>query len=71
MNAERVIITCRTEEKCHTAVEAIKKETGSNKVEAWPLELTSFASITAFIDRFENDGGRLDYLILSAAVALP
>jgi len=70
MNAGRVIATCRNEEKCTTTVDVIKKEIGLLNVEAWPLELGSFASVTAFVDRFEKDGGRLDMLILNAAVAL-
>jgi len=70
MNATRVIATCRDEEKCTITADAIKKETESNNIEAWPLELSSFASVTTFVDRFEKDGGRLDYLVLNAAVAL-
>lgn len=70
MNAERVIITCRDDKKGAVAVDTITKETGSSKVESWALELGNFASVTAFIDRFEKDGGRLDYLVVNAAVAL-
>jgi len=41
-----------------------------NNVEVWSLELGSFASVTAFVDRFDKDGGTLDVLVLNAAVAL-
>ena len=51
-------------------ITAIKKASGSDKVEAWVLELSDFASVTAFADRFDKDGGKLDYLIVNAAVAL-
>lgn len=48
---------------------AIRSETGCNVVECWPLELTDFASVKAFVDRFEKDGGRLDVLVTNAAMA--
>jgi len=72
MNADRVIITCRTDEKGAIAAEAIKKELkpeSKTKVEPWALELSSFASVVAFADKFEKDGGKLDVVIINAAVA--
>ncbi|TCD63926.1 hypothetical protein EIP91_004773 [Steccherinum ochraceum] len=53
MNPKRLIATARTEEKSKKTEEEIKKDTGFSAVECWPLELTSFASIKAFADRFE------------------
>ena len=47
----------------------IRKETGFAAVEAWPLELDEFASIKAFVDRFEEDGDDLDLFVQNAAVA--
>ena len=47
----------------------IRKEAGFAAVEAWPLELDEFASIKAFVDRFEEDGDDLDLFVQNAAVA--
>ncbi|TCD63915.1 hypothetical protein EIP91_004762 [Steccherinum ochraceum] len=70
MNPKRLIGTCRTEEKCRKTEEEIQKATGSIAVECWPLELTSFASVRAFVDRFEREGGdRLDIALISAGMA--
>ncbi|TCD63927.1 hypothetical protein EIP91_004774 [Steccherinum ochraceum] len=71
MNPKRLIGTCRTDEKCRATEESIKKETDFNAVECWPLELSSFSSVKAFVDRFERDGeGRLDIVLLNAGVAI-
>ncbi|TCD60462.1 hypothetical protein EIP91_010038 [Steccherinum ochraceum] len=70
MNPKRLIATCRSEEKCRKTEEEIKKETGYQTVECWPLELTSFASVKAFADRLEREGGgRLNLVLLNAAIA--
>lgn len=53
----------------HWILSAIRSETGCNVVECWPLELTNFASVKAFVDRLDEDGGRLDILITNAAMA--
>ena len=47
----------------------IRKETGFGAVEGWPLELSDFSSVKAFVDRFEKEGGELDVLVENAAVA--
>ena len=39
-------------------------------MEAWPLELSDFASVKSFVDRFDKDGGDLDLLVQNAGVAL-
>lgn len=46
----------------------IKEETGCQIIELWVLDLSSFASVIAFYERFERDGGRLDILVENAAV---
>ncbi|TCD63916.1 hypothetical protein EIP91_004763 [Steccherinum ochraceum] len=71
MNPKRLIGTCRSEEKCKKAEEEIREETGSTAVVCWPLELTSFASIKAFVDRLEQEGDELDIALLNAAVQHP
>ena len=42
---------------------AILTETGFTNVEYRPLELSKFASVEAFSDCFEKDGGNLDILV--------
>lgn len=47
----------------------IKKETGCESIELWILDLSKFASVQAFAERFEKEGGgRLDILVENAAV---
>ncbi|KAJ3510347.1 hypothetical protein NMY22_g16004 [Coprinellus aureogranulatus] len=69
MKAGRLILACRNESKGKAAVEKLKAETGFNAVELWLLDLSKFSSVSAFAERFEKDGGRLDILVANAAVA--
>jgi retinol dehydrogenase-12 len=49
--------------------EAIKKATGTTVAECWTVDLADFKSISAFADRFEQEGGgRLDLLVENAGV---
>jgi NAD(P)-dependent dehydrogenase (short-subunit alcohol dehydrogenase family) len=45
----------------------LEAETGF-KGELWLIDLSRFASVQAFATRFEQDGGRLDILVMNAAV---
>ncbi|KAH8079435.1 hypothetical protein BXZ70DRAFT_960958 [Cristinia sonorae] len=65
----KVIGACRSEAKCAETVEVIKKETGSLLIEGRVIEMSDFASVKAFADRWEKDGGDLDILVANAAVA--
>lgn len=47
---------------------AIEKDTGFAKAELWSIDLTSFAQIIAFAEKFEKDGGRLDLLVMNAGI---
>jgi NAD(P)-dependent dehydrogenase (short-subunit alcohol dehydrogenase family) len=47
----------------------LKAETGYTNAELWIVDLADFNSVKQFGDKFEQDGGRLDYLILNAALA--
>jgi len=70
MKPAKLFCTTRNEEKCAQTVEAIQKDTAYENVVAWPLELSSFASVKAFADRFEREGGgQLDIVVLNAAIA--
>ncbi|KAK0203032.1 hypothetical protein DFS33DRAFT_950306 [Desarmillaria ectypa] len=68
MNPERIILACRSEERGQTALERLKNETGYQKDELWLVDLSRFSSVTAFANKSEADGGRLDILILNAGV---
>jgi NAD(P)-dependent dehydrogenase (short-subunit alcohol dehydrogenase family) len=51
---------------------AISEETGCKALECWTVDLTSFKSVSAFVDRFEKEGGgRLDILLENAGILSP
>ncbi|TFK39466.1 hypothetical protein BDQ12DRAFT_649955 [Crucibulum laeve] len=66
MNPGRLILACRSQQRGDAAVERIKIETGYNSAAVWLVDLNKFASVKAFADKFENEGGRLDLLIENA-----
>ncbi|KAK0457807.1 uncharacterized protein EV420DRAFT_479290 [Desarmillaria tabescens] len=68
MNPGRIVMACRSEERGQAALERLKNETGYQKAELWLVDLSRFSSVTAFANRFEADGGRLDILVLNAGV---
>ena len=49
----------------------LRTETDYDQGEVWLVDQADFSSVKSFVDRFEVEGGRLDYLILNAAVAPP
>ncbi|KZS97482.1 NAD(P)-binding protein [Sistotremastrum niveocremeum HHB9708] len=70
MNPGRLILACRTAKTAEEAVQDIKTTTGCQTVEYWTLDLTSFASVSAFATRFEKEGGgKLDILVENAGIA--
>ncbi|PFH48618.1 hypothetical protein AMATHDRAFT_65010 [Amanita thiersii Skay4041] len=69
MNPGRLILGCRNQVKGEQAISNIKRETGYQKAELWLIDLLEFSSVQEFADKFERDGGRLDYLVLNAAIA--
>jgi retinol dehydrogenase-12 len=52
-------------------VSEIRQETKiGEEIIAWDLDLGSFASVVAFVNKFEAEGGgRLDLLVENAAIA--
>ncbi|KAG6841195.1 hypothetical protein C0991_000992 [Blastosporella zonata] len=68
MNPTRLILACRSTVKGEAAVEKLHSET-EYKAELWIVDLSDFASVIAFGDRFEKDGGRLDVFVGNAAIA--
>ncbi|KAG6913520.1 hypothetical protein DXG01_006207 [Tephrocybe rancida] len=69
MKPRRLILACRSKERGEAAVEKLEKETGYKGAELWMVDLSDFSSVTAFADKFEQDGGRLDILVENAALA--
>ncbi|KAF8875462.1 short-chain dehydrogenase [Mucidula mucida] len=70
MNPGRLIMACRSKDRGQTAVDKIASETGFT-AELWLVDLASFASVSAFADTFDNDGGRLDLLVMNAGLMSP
>ncbi|THH16049.1 hypothetical protein EUX98_g9365 [Antrodiella citrinella] len=69
MNPKKLFVTSRTEEKCAQTAQVLQQETGCESVVSWPLELSDFASVKAFADRFQREGGgQLDILVLNAGM---
>ncbi|KAG6856450.1 hypothetical protein H0H87_004415 [Tephrocybe sp. NHM501043] len=69
MHPYRIIMACRSESKGESAVQKLQQETGYEGAELWIVDLSCFASVIAFADKFEKDGGRLDILVANAAIA--
>ncbi|TDL30131.1 NAD(P)-binding protein [Rickenella mellea] len=69
MNPGRLILACRSVSKGEMALESIRVTTKYKGGEVWVVDLTDFASISAFADKFEKDGGgRLDVLLENSAI---
>ncbi|KAI0132896.1 short-chain dehydrogenase/reductase-like protein [Xylariales sp. AK1849] len=71
LNAQKVILGCRSVEKGETAKHAISTsitDLGPDVIEVWTVDLGSFESVQEFCRR-ANDLPRLDYVIENAAVA--
>jgi len=69
MNPKRLILACRNEAKGRDAARMIKEATACTSVECWIVDLANFKSISAFADKFQNEGGgHLDILLMNAGV---
>ncbi|KAA1472466.1 NAD(P)-binding protein [Dentipellis sp. KUC8613] len=66
----KVILACRNAAKGKAAAASIVHETGCEPTEAepWLLDLASFASVRAFVQRFKDSGLPLDVLVNNAAM---
>ncbi|KZT54849.1 NAD(P)-binding protein [Calocera cornea HHB12733] len=68
----RLILACRDPKKAQAAVREIQQSTGSKRVEAWQLDISSNSSVKAFAEKFAKEGGgKLDVLIENAGVNSP
>ncbi|KAH0834222.1 hypothetical protein J3R83DRAFT_11535 [Lanmaoa asiatica] len=69
MNPAKLALACRSQSKGETAVSEIKSATGSKSCELWKVDLADFSSVTKFAERFQRESGRLDLLVMNAAMA--
>ncbi|KAG5640178.1 hypothetical protein DXG03_009519 [Asterophora parasitica] len=67
MKPKRLILACRSKEKGEAAIARLRKEAEYESAELWMIDLSKFSSVIEFADKFDKDGGRLDYLIENAA----
>lgn len=70
MNPNRLVLGCRSQEKGQAAVQAIHA-TGFKNAELALVDLSKFASVSAFADAFVRDGSQIDILVYNAGVAFP
>ncbi|OTA34543.1 hypothetical protein BTJ68_06686 [Hortaea werneckii EXF-2000] len=71
LNAEKVIIACRTTAKGEAAKQDIEASTGrKGVVDVWPLDLTDYESVKAFAQRAKGLV-RLDVALLNAGINTP
>jgi retinol dehydrogenase 12 len=68
MKPKLLILACRDLEKANAALKTIQDETKFDKIEAWQLDLASFASVQAFASRFLATGLPLDILCSNAGI---
>ncbi|KAF6753523.1 short-chain dehydrogenase [Ephemerocybe angulata] len=68
MNPGRLILACRSEQRGRAAITTLQQETGYRTAELWLVDLSKFSSVIAFADKFEKDGGRLDIVVMNAAI---
>ncbi|KAL0994183.1 hypothetical protein UPYG_G00118850 [Umbra pygmaea] len=64
----RVILACRNQEKAESAINDIKRETGSTVVVFMKLDLGSLKSVRSFTETFLKKEARLDLLINNAGL---
>ncbi|KAK7014140.1 hypothetical protein VNI00_019378 [Paramarasmius palmivorus] len=67
MKPGRLVLGCRDRDKGDAAATRIKAETGY-QAEVWDIDLSRFASVKAFVDKFEKECGRLDILVENAGM---
>lgn len=74
LGAARVIVACRSVEKAEAAVANVKQsltpeQAAAVQLEAWDMDLGSFASVAAFGKRAAKELDRLDAVVENAGVA--
>ena len=62
-----IILACRNQEKGQAASKAIQSETGNDRIDVIPLDLSDFAKIREAAETFREKYDQLDVLINNAA----
>jgi retinol dehydrogenase-12 len=62
------LLSYHSESLSHFKYEELKTETGYKSAELWIIDLARISSVVDFAERFEKDGGRIDILLLNAAI---
>jgi NAD(P)-dependent dehydrogenase (short-subunit alcohol dehydrogenase family) len=70
LGASQVILACRNVEKGKAAAKDIQTTTScsADALQVWHLDVSSYASVTAFADRVKAELPRLDVLIANAGI---
>lgn len=69
LNAEKVIIACRSTAKGEAARQDVEASTGrKGVVDVWPLDLTDYESVKAFAQRAKGLA-RVDVALLNAGIS--
>jgi NAD(P)-dependent dehydrogenase (short-subunit alcohol dehydrogenase family) len=64
----RLILGCRNADAGKLAAQEISNATGYNTVSCWPLDLSSFASVSAFVTRIQAERVTVDILVENAVI---
>lgn len=67
----RVVLVCRNAEKGQAALEDIRRDSGSSRVELLTAEMSSQTSVRALAEQIRQKCSRLDVLINNAGAAVP
>ncbi|KDQ57852.1 hypothetical protein JAAARDRAFT_47666 [Jaapia argillacea MUCL 33604] len=70
MKAGKVILACRNETKGKAAVADVANITGLQNAELWLIDLCQTSLILSFVEKFDREEGRLDILVMNAAMAV-
>jgi len=64
----RVVVACRSVDKCKAAVKDLQEETGSKKIDPMVLDLASFKSIKSFSEMLSKKYPEINGLVLNAGI---
>lgn len=67
----RVVLVCRNAEKGQAALEDIRRDSGSSRLELLTAEMSSQTSVRALAEQIRQKCSRLDVLINNAGAAVP
>ncbi|KAI0035676.1 hypothetical protein K488DRAFT_42762 [Vararia minispora EC-137] len=71
MEPGKLVVVCRSTQKCDDTAEEIHATTGFSRISGYAVDLSVFASVIEFTEKFERDEKRLDILVYNAGIAMP